>query len=327
MLTLAASDTLAGVASAASQVTCTVFGMELSSGSETYKALYQGQLAASATTIYTVPASTTAFVRSMLLVNNDTQDRTFKIYRGGTAAANAITPTFTLMAGGSAVYEDGTGWTFYSPTGQRLLGSYAPTSGYQDWYGKLYAAYGRCDPQQLLSMATMSGTVAATPTNISTTVARIAYFRPPADITVANVRYFGVGATTSLYHVAIYNGDTLARLTADTAFSTTAATWGVAISGLSLTLTTNQLYFIAVSAANTGTTAGILCMGATQAATTGTIGVLPKSWPGSLAVSSNYMGGFAQFAVTAGALPDPAATIAAQAAWTGGMPLFFLDYA
>jgi hypothetical protein len=29
--------------------------------------------------------------------------------------------------------------------------------------------------------------------------------------------------------------------------------------------------------------------------------------------------------VTAGALPNPAATLANQGAWTGGMPAFFLD--
>lgn len=35
--------------------------------------------------------------------------------------------------------------------------------------------------------------------------------------------------------------------------------------------------------------------------------------------------GFCQFAVTTGALPATAATLAIQAAWTGGMPAFFLD--
>ena len=53
MLTLAAADTLAGVASAASQVTCTIFGMELNAGTEVYKVLDQRQLASSAATIYT----------------------------------------------------------------------------------------------------------------------------------------------------------------------------------------------------------------------------------------------------------------------------------
>lgn len=195
-----------------------------------------------------------------------------------------------------------------------------------NWYGKLYAAYGRCDPQQLLRMATMSGTVAATPTNITASIARISYFRPPADIVVNKVRYYGVGATTNVYRIALYNGDTLARLTAETAFTTVANTWGEVFSALNLTLSKDHLYFLACSVNTTGTTAGVLCMNATTAATTGQIAVLPKSWPGNLDIDTGYMdGAFAQFAVTTGALPDPAATIAAQAAWTGGMPLFFLD--
>lgn len=37
--------------------------------------------------------------------------------------------------------------------------------------------------------------------------------------------------------------------------------------------------------------------------------------------------GYARVAVTTGALPDPAATLAAPAAWTGGMPAIWLDSA
>jgi hypothetical protein len=92
------------------------------------------------------------------------------------------------------------------------------------------------------------------------------------------------------------------------------------------TLLKGQLYFIAVSVNATGTTAGLLAFTSTQAATTGQILVVPKSYPGGLDIDSgNIDGAFAQFAVTAGALPDPAPTIAAQAAWTGGFPAFWLD--
>lgn len=114
MLTLAAADTLAGVASSASEVTCTVFGMELNAGTEVYKVLDQRQLAAAAATIYTVPASTQAFIRSIHVVNMDVSNsNTFQLFRGGTGAANAITPLFVLPPGGSAVYEDGAGWSIY----------------------------------------------------------------------------------------------------------------------------------------------------------------------------------------------------------------------
>jgi hypothetical protein len=193
------------------------------------------------------------------------------------------------------------------------------------WYTKIYGAYGDCDPQLQLQMASHAGTVAPTPTNITTSVARISYFRPPENIVVNRVRYFGVGATTNVYRIAIYNGDTLARLTAETAF-TTAAAWGTVFSALNLTLTKGQLYFIAVSVNATGTTAGILATQPTGTSTTGQINVLPKSFPGNLDLDSGYVhGAMAQFAVTTGALPDPAPTIVAQAAWTGGMPAFWLD--
>jgi len=118
MLTLAAADTLAGVASAGTIVTSTIFGMELAAGVETYKVLDQRQLAAAAATIYTVPTSTTAFIRSITVVNNDSVTRTFQYFRGGTAAANAITPVITLPIGGMAIYEDGQGWTVYDSTGR-----------------------------------------------------------------------------------------------------------------------------------------------------------------------------------------------------------------
>ena len=190
----------------------------------------------------------------------------------------------------------------------------------------VYGAWGDCDPQDLMDHAITSGSVAPTPTNIGTAVARIAYFVPPANITVNKIRFFGVGATTNVYRTAIYNGDTLARLTSELAFSTAANTWGSAGTSLNLTLTANQLYFIAVSVNATGTTAGILSMAPTVTATTGQMTVLPKSFPGSLDIDSKYIkGAFAQFTVTTGALPTTAATIATQAAWTGGFPAFWLD--
>lgn len=223
----------------------------------------------------------------------------------------------TLLGPGAVLqYTDGAGFfireTFASPL---------------DWHGNLYACYGRCDPQQMLRMATMGGSVAPTPTNIGTSVARLSYFRPPADIVVNKVRHYGVGATTNVYRIALYDGDSLARLTAEQAFTTVANAWGEVFSNLGLTLSKDQLYFIAVSVNATGTTAGVLAMGATPGATTGAVNVLPKTWPGNLSVDAGYMdGGLAQFAVTSGALPDPAPTIAAQPTnWTGGMPLFFLD--
>lgn len=121
MLLLAAADTLAGVAQQASEVTCTIFGMELNAGTEVYKVLDQRQLAAAVATIYTAPGSTQAFIRSIMVVNTDVANtNTFQLFRGGTAAANAITPLFVLPPGGCAVYEDGVGWTVFNNLGQAL---------------------------------------------------------------------------------------------------------------------------------------------------------------------------------------------------------------
>ena len=123
MILLAANGTLAGGASVATQLTCTIWGMELNSSTkvETYKVLDQRQLAASPTTIYTATADGPTFVRSISVVNNDTTARTFQLFASGTAAANAITPVYSLSAGGSAVYEDGLGWQFFTSSGQQIV--------------------------------------------------------------------------------------------------------------------------------------------------------------------------------------------------------------
>ena len=148
----------------------------------------------------------------------------------------------------------------------------------------------------------------------------------PQDITIDTIRFYGVGATTNVYRCAIYRYSDLARLTSEYAFSTSVDTWGTVISGLNLSLTAGELYFIAVAVNATGTTAGVGCVGGTVAATTGRINTAPESLPGKLAPSQGFVSSyFFQFAVTSGALPDPAATRAAQAAWTGGMPCFFLE--
>jgi hypothetical protein len=107
--------------------------MELDETVETYKVLYQGQLAASATTIYTATANGPTFVRTITVVNTSvTTARTFQLFRGGTAAANAITPVINLPAGGAANYEDGKGWDFAAiPAGTTLLND--AHTGYQDW--------------------------------------------------------------------------------------------------------------------------------------------------------------------------------------------------
>jgi hypothetical protein len=121
MITLAAADYLAADSTAATVVTYTLFGMELNAGVEVYKVLAQGQVAATIGTIYTVPSSTTAFIKMMTFVNTDTVARTLELTLGGTAAANRITPVMEIPAGGMAVYEDGIGWRVYTAQGQQLV--------------------------------------------------------------------------------------------------------------------------------------------------------------------------------------------------------------
>jgi hypothetical protein len=199
-------------------------------------------------------------------------------------------------------------------------------AGSEAWHGAIIGCMGEGDPSRMLTLM-QHAAINATPTQISTSVARISYFRPEADITVNTIRFFGVGATTGIYHVAIYRHSDLARLTADLSPDTVLQEWGSVAVSPSVTLTAGTLYFVAVSVDTTGTTAGMQCF-------TGTgkkIGVLPSLWPGNLDLDAAspkiHPIAVAQFAVTTGALPDPANTIAAQNSWNGGMPAIFLDNA
>lgn len=92
-------------------------GMTLNAGVETYDILDQRQLAIAAATIYTVPGSTQAFIKSIHVVNNDTAPRTFQLFANGTAEANAITPAITLTAGGWATYGEH-GWRIFTSAGE-----------------------------------------------------------------------------------------------------------------------------------------------------------------------------------------------------------------
>lgn len=221
--------------------------------------------------------------------------------------------------GGAIYYTEATNWC--TAPGTISLGA-------NPWDGKVVAAYGDGRPGDLFQHLQRAGNVAATPTNITTSVARCNTFRLSADITVNRIRFYGVGATTNVFRVAIYRWSDLARLTSELAYTTVANTWGSAGSALGLTLSAGVIYFMATSVNATGTTAGPVCVGGTIAATTGQIQTTPTALPGSLSVDSGYLGSYAfQFAVTTGALPATAATPAAGAAWTGGVPAYWLDSA
>src|SRR2546426_505599 len=75
---------------------------------DAYKTLYQGQLAATVGTLYTVPGATAAIIKHISVVNNDSVGRTFVLYRNGTAASNIFTPPALLVPAGGLAEWDGT---------------------------------------------------------------------------------------------------------------------------------------------------------------------------------------------------------------------------
>jgi len=123
MIILAANETLAAGASAATIVTSSIFGKTVNGAVETYGMLDQRQLAAAPATIYTAPATGPAFIKTITVVNNDSVVRTAQYFRGGTAAANAISQVLSIPIGGLAIYEDGAGWTVYDAAGIKQLGA------------------------------------------------------------------------------------------------------------------------------------------------------------------------------------------------------------
>ena len=207
-------------------------------------------------------------------------------------------------------------------SGATLVGTTPGGGSPPAWKGAIAAAWKDGDPHWILD-SMLHNPINATPTNISITVARCAFFKLDTALTVSKIRWFGVGATTGLYHVAIYRVSDLARMAILDDFNTAAQAWGSG--AFSCTLAANVLYLLAVAVDTVGTTAGVHC----HSATTGRIGIIPTNWPGNLDIDAaspkiDAMG-FCQFAVTAGALPATLPTLVLQAAWTGGMPAFFLD--
>lgn len=66
---------------------------------DTFKRLYQGQLPATATTLYTAPATAgnATIIKSIRICNVTAASQSFTLYQGGTAAANIIMATTVLQ--------------------------------------------------------------------------------------------------------------------------------------------------------------------------------------------------------------------------------------
>jgi len=118
-LALATGDTITGVAGSATSITYTISGDEIAAGADAFKVLAQGQLPSTVGTLYTVPASTEAIVKTIHLANMTGGTVTARLNVKGTAAANAILPPISILAGGFAVYADD-GWRVYNDQGQLL---------------------------------------------------------------------------------------------------------------------------------------------------------------------------------------------------------------
>jgi hypothetical protein len=131
MITLQAAGNIAGVAANANSVTCTITGMELAAGNETYKVLNQGNLATAAANLYAAPANTTSFVKRIFLVNTTGNIQSGVIlYASGSGAAptaaTQITGNFSIPVNGSVVYDEN-GWTTYDANMQSQVSG--PASG------------------------------------------------------------------------------------------------------------------------------------------------------------------------------------------------------
>ena len=270
---------------------------------------------ATTTTVVASPASSTSRNVKTLSIRN-THATTSSIvtvrHTDGTTIVDLYSTT--LGPGGVLHWSSEAGWSYLSAV-QRS----AP------WMGVVAGLVGDGNPNWTMFEMQRAGNIAATPTNITASVARCMLFKLPANLTLNRIRWYGVGATTTIYRTAIYRYSDLARLTAELPFTTVANAWGSVDAG-GVSLVAGELYFCAVSVNTTGATAGPACIGTTIAATTGQIQLAPGSLPGNIDPGAGYLENYAfQFAVTTGALPNPAATLAAQAAWTGGFPAFFLD--
>lgn len=271
---------------------------------------------ATTTDIIDPPASSTYRVAKRLMVKNKsaiTNVTVTVIHTDGTTAIELYSAE--LGPGAMLHYAEDLG--FFSRS--TLVSGPAP------WAGQMMGCCNDGNPNYLLNQIQLAGNVSATPTNIGITTARCELFRPAFDLTANRLRFFGLAVVAGVYTAAIYRFSDLARITPALTLTSASNAWGSAdITGT--VLTAGTLYFAAASANVTGTTAGIQGVGGTTAAGTGLIPTAPNALPGNLDSDLSMLSSYRfQFAVTAGAMPTTAATLAAQAAWTGGMPAFWLD--
>jgi hypothetical protein len=260
---------------------------------------------------YTVDASTYLTGNQSITLSGDLSGSGTTSISGTVTGIKGVTlPTLAM----GYLYYSGSAWSFQTPAG----------GSNPAWYGKLYATRADCNPITQAEHENMLSVAAPTPTNITVSLARCVQFTPPANITVTNIRLFGVGITTNLYKFAIYPVGTSTVKVWDSGTVTTAAnTWLNITTGMPITLTAGTKYWWCVTAVAIGTVAGFR----SEPAPLGT-----NYWGANAAPLGGTSLGlpvYAQFAVSTGVFPTNLPTIAAAAysgGTTGTVPYGWLDY-
>lgn len=116
MINLAPGETIAAVAASNNTVNYNIDGMELNGVTESYKVLARGQLPnPTITVLYTAPALTQAFIKTIHLQNTTAGALVVSFYVNGITDPFRI-KTLTVPANGSAIFNQ-EGWTIYDSLG------------------------------------------------------------------------------------------------------------------------------------------------------------------------------------------------------------------
>lgn len=124
MLVVGPSQSIAGGSTSATTVNCTIMGCLTDNSvppiAQSYKMLYQGQLASSVTAVISNSASQEILISSIHLFNTGSSQQTVTLAINGTASSNNI-GVIAVPGNGWATYEDGSGWRIYTSTGVLIV--------------------------------------------------------------------------------------------------------------------------------------------------------------------------------------------------------------
>lgn len=116
MIILQTAKTLVADVEADTAITITVFGLDDDgAGGRVYSTLYQGQPVTTETTLFTVPAGHTYFVKTIIIANPTATARWVKLWSGGNANSNVVLPQTNIGIGEHGTYSNG--WRFYDVNG------------------------------------------------------------------------------------------------------------------------------------------------------------------------------------------------------------------